>query len=87
MQVLFIGGPADGQWREVEYLQPECAIPVLEPCSATVFGPKDPMTAERFYRTIYYLETLRDATRTYYVYVHGRADGNVIGVLLEGYKP
>jgi hypothetical protein len=86
VKILFIGGPADGQWREVEYLSPECAIPVLEPCSATAFGPKDPMTAERFDTTIYRLEKLQDGAGRYYVYVYPDSRC-VLRALIEGYKP
>jgi hypothetical protein len=84
MKVLFIGGPADGQWREVEYLSPELCMPFFEQCPATISQPADPMATSKFDTTIYKLEKLQDQHGRYLVYV--ALDGSLIETLLEGYR-
>jgi hypothetical protein len=86
MKVLFIGGPADGQWREVEYLSPELCTPFLEQCPATIEGPDDPAETSKFDMAIYRLEQLQDAAGRYYVYVYPDSRC-VLRALIEGYKP
>jgi hypothetical protein len=86
VKVLFIGGPADGKWREVEYLSPECVIPHFPRCPTTLEGPDDPAETSKFDTTIYRLEQLQDAAGRYYVYVYPDSRC-VLRALIEGYKP
>jgi hypothetical protein len=86
MQVLFIGGPADGKWLEVEYLSPEYVIPHFPRCPTTLEGPDDQMATSKFETIIYRLEKLQDADSRYYVYVYPDSRC-VIRALIEGYRP
>jgi hypothetical protein len=86
VKILFIGGPADGEWREVEYLSPEIAIPHSPRCPTTLEGQDDPTEMSKMNVTIYRLEKLQDAAGRYYVCVYPDSRC-VLRALLEGYKP
>lgn len=69
---LFIGGPKDGEWYDVDETLPEIRV-ALEPPDMTIAS------------TTYYTRTrLRDDAGFYTVYVYGDC-GNLINRLLEGY--
>jgi hypothetical protein len=89
MKVLFIGGPADGQWREVEYLLPEICIPIFEQCPATISQPNDQMATSKLDTTIYRLAKLAGRFDRHHVYMCQDAitERCVIEALLNGYKP
>jgi len=85
VKILFIGGPADGKWREVEYLPPEICIPIFEQCPATISQPNDQMATSKLDVAIYKLEKLQDESGRYYVYVYPDSRC-VLRALLEGYR-
>ena len=89
MKILFIGGPADGEWREVEYLADTLRVVDLPvgpaPCAEDMVDLPDVAETVRFHETIYRLEKLQDQRGRYLVYV--ALDGSLIETLLNGYKP
>ena len=87
MKILFIGGPADGEWREVEQLTSGIVIALPTPVPHSLCA--DEVSTAVVNPVFYRLEKIVGKFDRHHVYLCQDAvtERCVIEALLNGYKP